>query len=226
MGLALLSALGAASGRVQFFPTHVHPKLKSGQAAIHRVVILPPLIEFNRLSLKGPEGMPDQSDRLAENLYAVLAKEFAARGVEIAPNPIAAATDEQKYAVANLQAKYDNVRVQLRKKPYRVEEGHLTLGDGVSAFGPAKGVDAIVLVRGAAVQATKGKKAAVVIGMGALSGFQGDVGLVDARTGDVLAWGRINERWHDVSTSAADRLTPCTREALRDVPLPVAAAKR
>jgi hypothetical protein len=170
--------------------------------------------------MKGAEGMPAEADQLAAGLYSALAKELAARGVEVLPNPITAATtDEARYAVADLQAKYDNVRAQLRKKPIRVDQGHLTLGDGVAAFKPGSGADAFVMVRGFAVKATSARQAALLIGFGAASGFAGDIAFVDARTGDVLAWTRIT-RNADVSQDADQRLARSARDALRDIPFP------
>jgi len=56
---------------------------------------------------------------------------------------VAAATNEEKYAIANLQAKYDNIHVQLAKKPKRIDNGQLSLGDSVAAFEPARGADAL-----------------------------------------------------------------------------------
>jgi hypothetical protein len=218
--MVLICAVGAVAARV-----HVDPKLQASRVAIGKVVLLPPEIQFTRIGVKGPESNSTESDQLAGSLYAVVASELTARGVTVLPNPMAAAaTDEAKYAVAKLQSEYDSLRIQLDRKPRRVDDGHITLGDGVSTFEPARGADALVLVRGTATQATKAKTAAILIGFGALSGFEGDIGFVDARTGDVLAWTRIN-RWRDVSNDPNDRLLHCTREALRGVPLPVPLAQ-
>jgi len=222
--IVLACAAGAAEARVHFFRAHVHPRLQAGRLAIGKVVLLPPEIEFMRVGVKGPEGNSTESDQLARSLYSVLASELAARGVTVLPNPMASATSEAKYAIANLQARYDSVRTQVSRKPTRVDDGHVTLGDGVATFEPAHGADALVLVRGAATQATKAKTAALLIGFGAVSSFQGDIGFVDARTGEVLVWTRIN-RLGDVSQDPADRLVNCTRNALRDVPLPAPAAR-
>jgi hypothetical protein len=218
--IGLICAVGAAAARV-----HVDPKLQASSVTIGKVVLLPPEIEFMHVGVKGPESNSTESDQLAGSLYSVLASELTARGVTVLPDPMAAAaTDEAKYAIAKLQSEYDSLRIQLNRKPKRVDDGHITLGDGVATFEPARGADALVLVRGTATQATKAKTAAILIGFGALSGFEGDIGFVDARTGDVLAWTRINRR-RDVSNDPNDRLLHCTREALRDVPLPVPAAR-
>jgi hypothetical protein len=124
--------------------------------------------------------------------------------------------------LAGIAAKYNNVLVQLRRKPNRVDKGTLTLGGGVASFEPAKDADALVLVRGSATSASPGKKATVFIGIGALSSFHGDISFVNARTGDVLAWTRIS-RQADVSKDAINRLAGSARTALRDIPLPVPA---
>jgi hypothetical protein len=160
---------GAPGARV-----HVDPKLQASRVAISKVVLLPPEIQFKRVSVKGPESNSAESDQLADSLYAVVASELTARGVTVLA---AAATDESKYAIAKLQAEYDSLRIQLDRKPKRVDDGHITLGDGVATFEPARGADALVLVRGTAIQATKAKTAAILIGFGALSSFNGDIGV-------------------------------------------------
>ncbi len=218
--LAALAVAGAIEARVQFFRPYIHPKLKSGQVVLRRVVILPAEVQFNRIGMKGPEGMPDAAESLAAGLYSVLATELGERGVEIRPNPVTATTtDETKYATADLQAKYDSLRTQILRKSSDVEQGRFSLTDSVSTFEPGKGADAILLIRGSATLATSGKMAALVIGYGAVSGFTGDMSFIDAHNGDVLAWAKFS-RTGDVSQDTGNRLMHCTLEALHDVPLP------
>jgi hypothetical protein len=222
----LLFAVGQGEAAIQLYRLHLNPKLTAGQTPIRKVIVLPPEIQFNRLGMKGLEGMSAESDQLAATLYSVLVNELTARGVEVFPNPmLTATTSEAKYRVADLQAKYDNIRVQLRKKPSRIEDGRLSMGDGVAAFEPANGTDAIVLVRGSGTQVTPAKTAAVVIGFGAIPSFQGDIVFVDARTGVVLAWAPLS-RLGDVTKQTSDRLERSTREALRRIPLPIPAKNR
>jgi len=223
--LAVLSLSTAADARIQAWAARIHPSLKSGQIVIRKVVILPPQIDFTSVSMKGSQGMPAESDRLAEAFSAALAKELSARGVQVSANATnAPVTDQAKYALADIQSKYDNIRVQLRRKPLRVDRGQMTMGDVIAGFAPAKGCDAVVLVRGTAIKATRFKSVAMVVGLGALSGFQGDVALVDPRTGDVLVWARVL-RTRDLSERPDERLGNCIRDALAEVPFPVRPSK-
>lgn len=217
--ILLWFAATGVQARVGFHPPHLHPKLTSGKTVVRRVVILPPQILFDRVGMKGPESMAEQGDQLSATLYGAFEKELASRGVEVLPNPMkSAAGDEARYAIANLQSRYDTVRVQLRKKQFRVEDGHLTMGDEIAAFEPAKGADAVVFIRGSGTQATRAKQASILLGFGAFSSFQSDTALVDARTGDVLAWIRMN-LLGDVSKAHEDRLDHSLHQALRDIPL-------
>jgi hypothetical protein len=207
-----------ATAAVRFLSTRVNSKLKKQQVAIHKVFLLPPLLQFNRLGMKGAEGMTPESDRLAATVSSVLTSEFTQRGVEVLSNP--APAEDAGNAIAGLQAKYDNVSVQLRRKPYGVDDGRYTLGDGVAVFTPAKGADAIVAVRGAALQATEAKSIAIIVGMGAVSSFRGDIAFIDAHTGEILAWTQFG-KMGDMSQNPADRLVATMRNALRLIPLPL-----
>jgi hypothetical protein len=215
--LALFCTASVAAGRIYFYRAHLHPKLLKQQTVIHKVVILPPLLSFVEVGMKGVDSMTPESEQLTEKLSSILESELTARGVESSRAP---AGDEQKFAIADLQAKFDSVRVQVLRKPNRVDQGRITLGDGISAFAPAKGVDAIAMVRGTAVKATRAKQVAVALGMGALSGFQGEIALIDARTGELLAWTRVM-RSGDVSRKSRESVADSVRNALHDVPLPI-----
>lgn len=222
----LLCAVGVLSARIQFYRAHIHPNLQNAKVTIRKAVLLPPLITFTKLGMKGAEGMSAESERLAGDLYSLLAKELTARGVEVVPDPMAAAvTPEAKYAIANLQSRYDTLRLQLKKKPQRVDKGQASLGDGVAAFAPAAGADVLVFVRGTAVKATAARKAAILIGHGAWSRFEGEVGFIDAKSGEVLAWTRIN-RTRDLSEDAGSKLEKNVSDDLSDIPLPIPGAKR
>jgi hypothetical protein len=200
----------------------LNPKLKSGQAAIGNALVLPPEIEFTRLGMKGAEGKISEADKVAEVLRSVLSQELAARGVKLIPGPGEPKNDDEKYALADLQARFDNVDVQLRKRPGGVERNRYSLGDGVSAFSPAKGADALVFVRGKATESTAAR-AAIFTFMG-LPRFSANVTFVDAKTGEVLAWAPLH-RWGYLADDLQDHLAQTIRNSLRDIPLPVKAPK-
>jgi hypothetical protein len=214
--LVLLCTTGVATGRIYFYRAHLHPKLLKHQTAIHKVVILPPLLSYMQVGMKGVDSMTPEAEQLTEKLFSIVESELTARGVEPYRAP---AGDEHKFAIADLQAKFDSVRVQVTRRPSRVDQGRISLGDVVAAFAPAKGADAIAMVRGTAVKATAAK-IAIGLGMGAMSGFQGEIALIDARTGELLAWTRVL-RSGDVSRKSRESVADSVRNALRDVPLPI-----
>jgi hypothetical protein len=77
-----------------------------------------------------------------------VAAELAQRGVEVLPDPLSNARDDAaRYAVADLQARFDNVAVQVRKKPTHVDKGAFTLGDRVAKFEPGAPADVLVFLR-------------------------------------------------------------------------------
>src|SRR5829696_1948274 len=71
----LLVVLTSPSIQAQF----IHPKIKSKETTIRRIVILPAKVSVVRDSMKGPEGMAAESDELSlrveEMVVEVLSKE-------------------------------------------------------------------------------------------------------------------------------------------------------
>jgi hypothetical protein len=85
-----------------------------------KAVVLPAVVDYHTVSLTGVKGGTEKIDPIANSLYAAVSKskELSLRGVEVFPNPLETAkTDAERYAIADLQARYDSVRLQLRKKP-------------------------------------------------------------------------------------------------------------
>jgi hypothetical protein len=203
---------------------HVNEKLASKKVAIHKVVILPAGVGFNKIGTRGSEGGIPEAEQIGRSFYSTVAREFTARGVEVLPNPVAQARDDAaRYAVADLQSRYDNVRVQLAKKPGRVTKGRYTLGERVGKFEAGAAADAVVFLRGSGYKLTPGRTAIGIATMGwggYTPGFRGEVALVDARTGEVLAFLRFM-RSRDMTVNADDRFAQSIRELLYDVPLPL-----
>jgi hypothetical protein len=217
--LVLLGIL-APTARAQY--PDLNPKLQKGKIAIGSAMVFPPEIEFTKLGMKGPEGMTPEADKLAETLYSALSQELSLRGVKLLLNPGEPKSDVEKYALANLQAKFDTVHLQLGLRPGGVERGRYSLGDGVSTFVPAKGADGLVFLRGKAIQATPAK--AAISGYRGWPHFSADVTFIDAKTGEVLAWAPLH-RWGDMTKDQDARLAQTIRSSLRDIPLPVKAPK-
>ena len=202
----------------------VNKKLTAKQVAIHKVMLLPAGLAFNKIGTRGPEGGTPEGDRLASSFQSALAKELSSRGVEVLPiPPVQADDDVARYALADLQAKYNNVDVQLQKKPGRVRNGQITLGDLVAKFEPGASADALVFIRGSAQVPTAGRKAvgvAVGLGVGIWSGiaaeFSGEIAFVDSKTGEVLAFIEF-QREANMTEQTDERFAESLSEALQKV---------
>lgn len=194
---------------------HINAKLKAGQIAIRRVVVLPAEIVLNASGAAGGLAAIPESDKLAESLYTAVGGELRRRGVELVPNPmIEPGGDAVKYAVADLQSRYDNVTVQLRRRPGQVKKGEFTLGDRVARFGPGASADALVFLRGTGQFAKAGGALTDIAGQ-----FSGELAFVDSKTGEVLVYITFY-RWRNMSRKTDARFEATLRAALHDVPLP------
>src|SRR5829696_2937242 len=69
----LLTVCGSHPVRAQF----LHPKIKSKETTIRRVVVLPAKVNVVRDSMKGPEGMAAESDELSTRVEAMVAEVLA-----------------------------------------------------------------------------------------------------------------------------------------------------
>jgi hypothetical protein len=205
---------------------HIHPKLKQGKVAVRTALVLPARVQLTKVSVHGAEGMEEASEKLSQTLYRVVSAELAARGVALLPNPVdPPPPDAIKYAIADLQAKYDNIGVQLAKHLDGVEKSKYTLGDRVATFEPARTADALVFIRARGKNMSPLFWAANPLLVAAGSAFQTDVGIVDAHSGEVLAFVRCAV-FRDPTVKAEERFQGPIREALREVPFPLLALKK
>lgn len=170
----------------------LHPKLASGKTKIRRVVILPPKVEFVRQSVKGSESMMKESEEISTALVATLTgifKEKRIAVVDSAMTPQKLADDEKiKYAVADVQQRYDALLPKMLKKTKDINKGRFTLGDEVSSLlAVDDDIDALIFIRAQGIKPTKGKS---IVGLLQLApSFPlvfANIGVVDARTGEVL----------------------------------------
>ena len=193
MVLAVL-ALFAASAAAQF----EHPDLKSGKRVVNKVVVLPPRVQITKSGVKGAEPLVDESLQVETALPGLIAKVLSEHGCAGLDNPFTAQALEKdsdmKYALADLQGRFDEVSKKIELKPKDVRQGRFTMGDDVTKLNPGGSADALVFVRGAGVTNTGGKKAfAVLFGVGgAASAFDSlfiHITVVDALTGNVLYYG-------------------------------------
>lgn len=223
LSLAAMVLTGYARDAHAEWP-RVNEKLKSKKVAIRKAVLLPAQVTFNIVGFKGVEGGIPERGRISGSFYLAVAKELSHRGIEVLPNPLEQAKDDAaKYAIADLQARFDNVEVQVRRKPGSVAKGRFTLGDRVATFEPGAAADTLVFIRGTGRKLTPGGEViAFAIGgvHGMLPQFRGEVTFVDAKTGEVLALIRFSSS-EDMTEKSDERFSQVLREALHDVPLPL-----
>src|ERR1044071_2913856 len=105
--VVLLTLCGSHQVRAQF----LHPKIKSKETTIRRVVVMPAKVNVVRDSMKGPEGMAAESDELSlrvEKMIAeVLSKKKNVTTLETTTSSSAEGDPQQKYNVADFQTKFD-----------------------------------------------------------------------------------------------------------------------
>jgi hypothetical protein len=168
-----------------------HPDFKSGKKHIQSVVLMPVQAEVSRLSMKGPEPMVEESRRVEKDLTPVIVdvlKKLGCRVNDTAATPEARADDpELKYVIDDLQKQFDATMEQMVRKSKDVRKGRFSLGDSVTKLPAGEDVDAILFVRAAGQVLTGGKKAfGLLIGGPAFDMVAINVGVVDAKSGDVL----------------------------------------
>jgi hypothetical protein len=171
-------------------PQFLHPRIIAKEATIRKVVIMPAKVQIVRQSMKGPEGMAEESELLSERVQKLLSEALATKNVTTMAGPVLSAEGDtqQKYTVADVQSRYDDLLPRIMKKRKDVKQGRFSLGDEVLNLNLDKSVDAIVFVRGEGQKLTKGKTAFNVLVGGAAAYLRLTIGIVDARTGDVLLY--------------------------------------
>jgi hypothetical protein len=169
-----------------------HPDLKSGKMVVKNILILPPEASLVKSGMKGNEPLVAESHGLELGLSSIVRQMLADKGCNILPDALSSDALDQnpdlKYALSDLQTRYDKMQILLRKKPKDVRHGRFSLGDEVANFSPGAAADALVFVRANGVIETSGKKAFVVLtGMGVTYNRVAlDISVVDARSGTIL----------------------------------------
>jgi len=181
-----LAAITPQVARAQY----LHPKITSKQTTIRNVVLLPAKVDIVRDSMKGPEGMGAESEQLSARVSQLITDELTAKNIAALPAPSAAADGDaqQKYTVADIQSRYDDLLPKITTKKKDVKQGRFSMGDEVLNLNVDKKADAIVFIRGRGQKLTSGKKAFVILVGGAPAYLQLSISIVDAHTGEVLLY--------------------------------------
>jgi hypothetical protein len=213
--VVLLTVSGSQEVQAQF----IHPKIKSKETTIRRVVVLPAKVNVVRDSMKGPEGMAAESDELSlrveKMVVEVLSKQ---KNVSTLPPaaPASAEGDEQKYNVADFQTKFDDLLPKIMKKRSDVKKGRFSMGDEVLNLNLDKGADAIVFIRGEGKKLTGGKTAFTLLVGGTPAYLRLQIGIIDARNGEVLLY--TDPIFPGDPTTAVDRLRKALEKGFKKLP--------
>lgn len=210
----LLVGLTSPSIQAQF----IHPKIKSKETSIRRIVILPAKVSVVRDSMKGPEGMAAESDelslRIEEKIAEVLSKQ---KNVATLPRSNdAPSADSQKYDFADFQTKFDDLLPTIMKKRSDVKKGRFSMGDEVLNLNLSKSADAIVFIRGEGKKLTSGKTAFRVLVGGTPAYLKLQIGMIDTRSGEVLLY--TDPILVGDPTTAIDRLRKSLEKGFKKLP--------
>jgi hypothetical protein len=205
------------------FPTQaqfLHPKIKSKETTIRTIVVLPAKVNVVRDSMKGPEGMAAESEELSARVEKTVAEVLAKQKNVTTVTPPKAASDQggaqPNYNVADFQTKFDDLLPKIMKKRSDVKKGRFTMGDEVLNLNLDKGTDAIVFIRGDGKKLTGGKTAFNLLVGGTPAYLRLQIGIVDARTGDVLVYS--DPVFGGDPTTAIDRLRKAIEKNFKKIP--------
>lgn len=164
---------------------------------IWNVCILPPEATLARVGMKGGASLTKESQEWAEKLAGAFQHAVTEAGGKAIGNLSTGdllRDDDARQSVVRLQRKYDEISVQLRKKPGGVAKGRYTLGDEIALLPCAGHSDSVSFVQAQGVSSTNGRKAFEIVvspASGLLSPkarFDFWIALVDAKSGQVAAF--------------------------------------
>ena len=209
--LLLLFACGLQEVQAQF----IHPKIKAKETSIRRVVVLPAKVNVVRDSMKGPEGMAAESDELSARVEKIVA-EVLAKEKHIITTSAGESSEQQKYNVADFQTKFDDLLPKIMKKRSDVKKGRFSLGDEVLNLNLEKETDAVIFIRGEGKKLTGGKTAFTLLVGGMPAYLQLQIGIIDARNGEVLLY--TDPIFPGDPTTAVDRLRKALEKGFKKLP--------
>ena len=208
------------SGSYQVHAQFLHPKIKSKETKIRSVVVLPAKVNVVRDSMKGPEGMAAESDDLSARVVTMVAEVLEKKKhVTTLTTTAASGTDgdpQQKYNVADFQAKFDDLLPKILKKRSDVKKGRFSIGDEVLNLNLDKGADAVVFIGGAGKKKSGGKNSFRFRVGGVPAYLKLQIGVVDARNGEVLLY--TDPVLVGDPTTAVDRLRKALEKGFKKLP--------
>ncbi len=190
--LVILCCVFAHSAAAETKAQYLNPKLKEKKVTIRSAAILPAKVEIVKESAKGAEMMVAESADISGKTVVAVGQALQQKKINVVANSFEPATldDARKYTLADIQSRYDALLPKLMSKSKDVKKARFTLGDEVMLLNVHQDADALVFIRGSGRVFTKGKTAFSIINIFNMDFpfAQITVGLVDARTGEVLAF--------------------------------------
>lgn len=171
---------------------YLNPKILEKKVTIHSAAILPAKVEIIKESAKGSEMMVAESADISTSVMEAVGNTLQQKKISVVANQFEQGSmdDSRKYQLADIQTRYDALLPKLVDKSKDVKKARFTLGDEVMLLNVHKDADVLVFIRGQGRMFTKGKTAFSIINI-----FDLDfpfatitVGIVDARSGEVLAF--------------------------------------
>jgi hypothetical protein len=206
----LAAALGASiSSAATSGWSYMHPKLSDGEVEIQNACVMPAEGKLSKVGMKGQEGMSKESEAWSAALQTVVELHLKGAGVQVLPSGMSPEDLEKdpelQQVVLKLQEKYNSILAQIDKHPKDTRKARFSVGDEVTLLPCAAKADTLVYVNGHGRVLTGGKKAfgILVAGPSASTAFL-ELSLVDAKSGDVLAYLRLlnNGKFVDDSEKA------------------------
>ncbi len=191
----LLCCVLAHSQAAEIKAQYLNPKLTDKtekRLTIRSATILPAKVEITKESAKGSEMMVAESAEISTGVSEAVSQTLQQKRMNVVTNSFepAAMDETRKYTLADIQARYDALLPKLLDKSKDVKKGRFTLGDEVMLLNVHKDADVLVFIRGTGRVFTKGKTAFALVNIFSLDFPLAviTVGLVDARSGEVLAF--------------------------------------
>ncbi|MFN2406782.1 MAG: hypothetical protein ABR594_12065 [Pyrinomonadaceae bacterium] len=171
---------------------YVNTNLVQKKVTIRSATILPAKVEITKESAKGSEMMVAESAAISTNVMEAVGEALQKKQFTVVTNSFEPASmdDTRKYTLADIQTRYDALLPKLFDKSKDIKKARFTLGDEVMLLNVHKDADVLVFIRGTGKVFTKGKTAFALVNIFNFEYpfIQFTVGLVDARTGEVLAF--------------------------------------
>ena len=136
VGSLLMAVTATAGPKIYLGGLYYHPKLRGGEVAIRRVIVLPPTIQIEKNTMKGRQSMETESLRLEPVVDRAVMRALKDNNVvvsEATPTDEAlAARPEERESIANVKRSFDAISPAMLKRLKDVRKGRFKLEQDMS----------------------------------------------------------------------------------------------